>query len=193
MASVVQPLGGTTHGVRARDNDGLRWYRAFVTRHRFFGALIAATVATHIATVTGVWYHGLGLTDLNWPAFNGSLLLPTGSATAQFWAGTAYHYATGIGLGLLYAVALHPLMRWAFKSTTLANLSKALVYGIVLATISAIWWVPALFPGLNAGFFSSNLGWKIVFGIYLWHLIYGFNLGLLYNPLSADELAEGGA
>jgi hypothetical protein len=191
MATLVQPTSDIRMGpTRANELEALRWWRLFVTRHRLLAALIAATVATHIATVTGVWYHGIGLSDLNWPSFNGALLLPTGSATSQFWVGTAYHYATGIALGLLYAVALHPLMRWAFKSSTLANLSKALVFGIVLATISALWWVPALFPSLNAGFFSANLGWKVVVGIYLWHLIYGFNLGLLYNPLSPAEVAE---
>jgi hypothetical protein len=43
-----------------------------------------------------------------------------------------------------------------------------------------------LFPAFNPGFFSWNLGWKTVFGIYLWHLIYGLNLGAFYSPLPAD-------
>ena len=37
-------------------------------------------------------------------------------------------------------------------------------------------------PALDAGFFSHHLGWKVAFGIYLWHLIWAVNLGAIYNP-----------
>jgi len=68
------------------------------------------------------------------------------------------------------------------------NLAKALLWGLVLATISALWWTPALFPEFHAGFFSSNLGWKTVVGIYLWHVIWAVHVALIYNPLPAEEL-----
>ena len=87
----------------------------------------------------------------------------------------------GLAFSLAYALLLFPLFRW--KNSIGMNIVKALVFAVVLATISAVWWVPQLFPAFNPGFFSWNLGWKTVFGIYLWHLIYGLNLGAFYSPL----------
>ena len=156
-------------------------WRATVTRHPLAGALLAGFVATHLATVTGYWYHGIFLTDLTWPTFNGFLLLPKESSLAQFWAGTVDHYATGICFSVVFAFVIHRLFRW--PNSVAGNIGKAVVYGLVLATISAMWWVPQLFPAINAGFFSNHLGAKVVIGIYLWHLVYGFNLGALYSPL----------
>ena len=162
-------------------------WRRTVTERPLAGALVAGFVATHIATVTGYWYHGLalhsgaGFPDLGWPAFNGLLLIPKESALSQFWAGSIYHLFTGLAFSLAYALLLFPLFRW--KNTIGMNIVKALVFAFVLATISAVWWVPQLFPAFNPGFFSWNLGWKTVFGIYLWHLIYGLNLGAFYSPL----------
>ena len=162
-------------------------WRTVVTERPLAGALVAGFVATHIATVTGYWYHGLalhsgkGLPDLGWPAFNGALLIGKESTLAQFWAGAVFHLFTGICYSLLFAFLLFPLFRW--NNTVGGNIAKALVFSLVLATISAVWWVPQLFPSFNPGFFSHNLGWRTVFGIYLWHVIYGLNLGALYSPL----------
>jgi hypothetical protein len=64
----------------------------------------------------------------------------------------------------------------------LGNLIKALLYGTVLAVISAAWWVPAVYVPHHAGFLSTGLGWKLTFGIFLWHWIYGYFLGTVYCP-----------
>jgi hypothetical protein len=167
-----------------------------VSKGQLVTALVAGFVATHIATVTGYWFHGVNLPDLGWPNFNGILLLGTkASALSQFWAGAVFHFLTGICFALFYAFIVHPRLR-RFPNTTRGNLTKALVFSLVLATISAIWWVPQLFNqefGYDFGWFSQNLGtflhtkaWKAVFGIYLWHIIWGVNLGLIYNPRPAD-------
>jgi hypothetical protein len=87
----------------------------------------------------------------------------------------------GDGVLAGFAFLLFPLFR--SPNTMRANIIKGVVFGLALATISAGWWVPQLFPTIHAGFFSHNLGWKTVFGIYLWHIIYGVNLGALYSPL----------
>jgi hypothetical protein len=159
-------------------------------------ALVAGFVATHIATVSGYWFHGVNLPDLGWPNFNGILLLGTkASALSQFWAGAVFHFLTGICFALFYAFIVHPrLRRWT--NTLSGNLIKALLFSLVLATISAIWWVPQLFNSefnTNLGWFSQNVGkllgvsaWKAVFGIYVWHIIYGVNLGLIYSPRPAE-------
>jgi hypothetical protein len=73
------------------------------------------------------------------------------------------------------------------KNTVLGNLGKALVWGAVLATLSALLWVPRNFPEFHPGFFTNNLGWKTVFGIFLWHAIYGLHLGAFYSPMDEPE------
>jgi hypothetical protein len=171
-------------------------FRSAVSRSRLVTALVAGFVATHIATVTGYWYHGIQLPDLGWPNFNGVLLLGTdASALAQFWAGTVYHTATGISFALFYAFVIHPLI--PLPGSTAGNLAKALLFAVALATLSAGWWVPQLFNQVfqaDLGWFSQNVGrilgvasWKAVFGIYLWHLVWGLNLGLIYNPLPPER------
>jgi len=179
--------------------DPVATFRSSVSRSRLVTALVAGFVATHIATVTGYWYHGIQLPDLGWPNFNGLLLLGTeASPLAQFWAGTAYHLATGISFALFFAFVIHPLIPLPYSFA--GNLAKALLFSIALATLSAGWWVPQLFNqvfGTDLGWFSQGVGrllgvssWKAVFGIYLWHLVYGFNLGALYNPLPAEVVAD---
>ena len=85
-------------GIAALDS-----WRSNVSRQRIAYGLLAAFVATHIATVSGVWYKIIGLPDLSWPAFNGILLLGhqgvEASGTQQFWAGSIYHFLTGIATG----------------------------------------------------------------------------------------------
>jgi len=39
-----------------------------------------------------------------------------------------------------------------------------------------------------AGFLSTSLGWKLTFGIFLWHWIYGYFLGTVYCPWPQDRL-----
>lgn len=43
--------------------------------------------------------------------------------------------------------------------------------------------VPAVYVPHHAGFLSTSLGWKVTFGIFLWHWIYGYFLGTVYCPL----------
>ena len=166
-------------------------WRKIVTQRPLAGALVAGFVATHLATVIGFWFHGLsfksgaGLPDLSWPFFNGLLLVGAKSSfLSQFWAGSVYHYLTGICFSLTYCFLIFP--RFRGKNTVGGNVTKGVIFGLVLGTISALWWVPHLFPDFHPGFFSHNLGWNTVVGIYLWHIIYGLNLGAFYSPLPAE-------
>jgi hypothetical protein len=44
------------------------------------------------------------------------------------------------------------------------------------------------YKGYHVGFGGVSYGgWKLVFAIYLWHLLYGVNLGAIYNPLALDD------
>lgn len=46
---------------------------------------------------------------------------------------------------------------------------------------------------MNAGIFLTNLGpdwWKWLIAVYLWHIVYGINLGLFYQPKERPATAE---
>ena len=75
------------------------------------------------------------------------------------------------------------------RNTILGNLIKAILYGSILAAISAAWLVPyVVYPHSGAGAFSSGFGWKLTFGIFLWHWIYGFFLGSVYCPQPRQQV-----
>ena len=80
---------------------------------------------------------------------------------------------------------------------TAGNIAKAVIWGLILGTLSSVWWInlfPNLAgPGVNAGLFFSNFGpnqlsWVVA--VYLWHIVYGINLGLFYNPKDLPETTE---
>ncbi|MGZ8715548.1 MAG: hypothetical protein ACXWYO_00395 [Gaiellaceae bacterium] len=173
------------------DFTALNVWRANVSNHRIAYALLASVVATHIATVSGYWYKIIGIPVLGWPGFNGILLLGhtgTGATgTQQFWAGTVFHYTTGICYGLIFAFLIHPLLPG--RNTVLGNIRKALIWAALLAALSALLWVPRNFPEFHPGFFTNDLGWKTVLGIFVWHAVYGLHLGALYSPMPEDSAA----
>ena len=178
---------------RIPSDDTLPRFRAWVTAHPILGALLAGAVATQMATVFGIWFTGFGLPSLNWPIANGGLIIPKASVGAQYFAGELSHFTDGIVFALLFALLFHPFI--PVRNTIGGNLVKAFLYGTVLALISASWWVPALLVPHHAGFLSTGLGWKLTFGIFLWHWIYGYFLGTVYcpNPKDAPPAAGGGA
>lgn len=171
------------------DLAALNALRANISKHRLTAALVAAFVATHMATVSGYWYKIIGIPVLGWPQFNGILLLAHpgsgGTGTQQFWAGAVFHYMTGICFALIFVYLIHPLI--PIRNTLLGNLVKATIWAGVLATFSALLWVPRDFPEFHPGFFTNNLGWRTVIGIYIWHAVYGLHLGAFYSPLPVTE------
>ena len=165
---------------RIPTDDSLPRWRAWASTHPVGSSLLAGAVATQFATVFGIWFRGFGLPVLNWPAVNGQLIIPTASPGVQYFAGAISHFADGVFFALLFALLFHPFV--PLRNTMLGNLIKALLYGTVLALISAAWWVPAVYVPHHAGFLSTGLGWKLTFGIFLWHWIYGYFLGTVYCP-----------
>jgi len=178
---------------RIPTDDTLPRWRAWVASHPIGGSLLAGAVATQFATVFGIWFGGFGLPQLNWPVANGELILGVGVGTpptaAVYLVGELSHFTDGVFFALLFALLFHPLV--PLRNTLLGNLIKALLYGTVLAIISAAWWVPAVYVPHHAGFLSTSLGWKLTFGIFLWHWIYGYFLGTVYcpQPRAANEPA----
>ncbi len=170
-------------------------WRTYATKHRLTAAIVGGLVATHVTTNLGMWYHGIGLPDLNFNFLNGLLVFGNSAMDPKgmmdpvtltlFGAGA--HYAQGVAFALIYAFGIHPLLPIA--NTVLGNFAKAIIWGLILGTLSAVWWInlfPNLAgPGVNAGIFMSNFGpdqVKWVVAVYLWHIVYGFNLGAFYQP-----------
>jgi hypothetical protein len=174
--------------VRIPTDDSLPRWRAWVTRHPIGGSLLAGAVATQFATVFGIWFPGFGLPSLNWPVANGELILGisvgTPATAATYLVGELSHFTDGVFFALLFALLFHPLI--PIRNTLLGNLVKAFLYGTVLALISAAWWLPAVYIPHHAGFLSTSLGWKLTFGVFLWHWIYGYFLGTVYCPSPQD-------
>lgn len=169
----------------------LEGWRSTVSHHRLAVAIVAGLVATHIATITAFWYPGIGLPKLDFPFFNGFLLVPSEPPLIQFLVGGGFHYVTGICFALIYVYLVHPLLPG--PTTTLGNLAKALVWGLILALLSASWWVPVLFPAFNLGVFATGTpdGWRLPLAIFVYHAVYAVHLGAFYNPLPKDATAQG--
>ena len=163
-------------------------FRSAISNNQLVAALIAGLVATHMATVTGFWYRIIDFPNLDWPRYNGILLFPNGSDINQFVSGAIFHSITGICYALIYAFLVHPYLPW--KNTMLNNLGKALLFSEVLALLSALLWVPRLFPQFDPGFFTLNFDWKVTVGIFIWHFVYGIHLGAFYNPTSDAPAAS---
>ena len=118
-------------------DDTLPRWRAWVLAHPVGSSLLAGGVATQFATVFGIWFKGFGLPTLNWPTVNGALIIPTASPGAQYFAGWISHFADGVFFALLFALLFHPLV--PLRNTILGNIIKGVLYGSVLAIISAAW------------------------------------------------------
>ena len=172
-----------------------RYYdiRAIATRHKIATAIVGGLVATHLATMFGYWDHVFGLKVLDWNLGNGFQLLPPKTAHASyvttFLVGGGAHYLNGLCFALLFAFAVHPLI--PIRNTALGNLAKGLIWGTVLAIVSAGFMTPYVFePDAHLGFFSHRAGFLFILAIFIWHWIFGATLGTIYNPLPDDEVIE---
>ena len=185
----ARPAGSASRLVsRIPTDDSLPRWRAWASTHPVGSSLLAGAVATQFATVFGIWFRGFGLPTLNWPAVNGMLIIPTASPGAQYVAGSSPTSSTA---------SFSPCCSRALPSSGPAaqhppgKSDKGNDYGTILAIISAAWWVPYVgFPHAGAGVFSTGFGWKLVFGIFLWHWIYGYFLGTVYCPLPKEPEVE---
>lgn len=172
-----------------------RTYRTWVTRHPIAGALLAGFVATHVATLFGYFFQGIGLPQLNWPIVNGNVVVPHASPAVKFVIGEVFiHGLDGVVFTLIFAVVIFPLLSpvVGYRVNPGANMAKAVIFAMVLATISVGFLTPYVYaPHSGAGLFSTGFGWKMVFGIYMWHLAFGVNLGMMYNPIKIEAQGSG--
>jgi hypothetical protein len=158
---------------------GLHWPQ-YVNRHRLIGGLVAGFAALHLANMVGYWMPGIGLPKLDFAAFNGAILLPDAAATPQWFEGQFFHAGNGLLFALAYALLIFP--RLGKTLTTARNVGRGVGMGMVLGTLSCLWWIPTQNPQLHAGFMSHNLGWDLVLAVYVWHLAWSLALGFFFNP-----------
>jgi hypothetical protein len=160
-------------------------------------AVIAAFVATHVATVAGLWFNAVRLPKFDFPSLNGYVLFGFAGAPADmtFIVGGVIHYIDGVMWGLIFALVIHPMLGRFIKPlapmTPTVNLVKGVIWGIALWIISSALWMPLLiggYLGIPVGWFLTSFGpygVQALFTNLLWHSIYGVNLGLLFSPRPA--------
>lgn len=166
-------------------------WRRWATRHRAPAAMLGGLVGVHIASVLGIWFGGFGLSRLDYNTGNGAVYLPAATHTEQFLVGGLSHYADGVFFGLVFAVAVSPLL--PVPATRLGNLVKALVFGTILALLALFVTAPYVFGplrGIHDPLIAFHTGWKYVISVLLFHWIYGAQLGLIYSPLDGDQPAD---
>jgi hypothetical protein len=160
------------------------WWYDWVDGHRVAAAALVGLIATQLGTYFGYVFPAFGLPTLPWPLYNGLLAVPAEEfgTTGSYFAGNSLHYVNGIVFAILYAVLALPIM--PFRNTHNGNVARGVLYSVVLTVISLGILVPyAYVPKQGYGFFafSGPDGWKLPFAVLVWHLIYGFFLGTLFQ------------
>jgi hypothetical protein len=160
------------------------WWYDWVNLHRVGAIALVGVIATQLGTYFGYVFPAIGLPTLPWPLFNGILGAPAEAfgTPGSFFVGQSLHFVNGIVFAILYAVLALPMM--PFRNTHGGNVLRGLLYGVVMTIISIGLLVPyAYVPKQGYGLFSfyGPDGWKLPAAVLLWHLIYGFFLGTLYQ------------
>jgi hypothetical protein len=161
-----------------------RWQR-WLAEHPVLGPALAGFIAVQMATIVGYFLRGIGLPQVPWPLYNGVLFAPTSTFgdPASFFVGQSIHMVDGVIFAILFAVLVRS--RLPFANTTNGNIAKGILYSEVMAVISAGFLVPYVYaPKSGYGFFSFYTpdGWKLPASIVIFHLVYGYFLGVLCNP-----------
>ena len=172
-----------------------RWQN-FVNERPIASLALVGVIATQLGTYFGYVFPAVGLPVLPWPLYNGILgttiadgfngavanevFAVTGEA---FFVGHSLHFVNGIVFAILWGILFREDV--PIKS----NIAKGLLYGVIMTIISAGLLVPYAYvpeQGYGLFLFDGPDGWKLPFGILIWHLIYGLFLGLLYDPARTE-------
>ena len=186
----------------------VRWQN-FVDTKPIAALVVVSLIATQLGTCLGYVFPAIGLPVLPWPLYNGVLgttfadgldgaaaggAFDAVFATAgeAFLTGHALHFVNGIVSGLLYGLLFRGLFG-AWKQTNGGNMAIGLIYAVIMSVISAGLLLPyAYVPNQGYGLFlfDGPDRWKLPFSILVWHVIYGFFLGSLYQPTEVDTAVE---
>jgi len=161
-----------------------RW-RKWLGDHPIGGPALAGFIAVQMATIVGYYLRGIGLPQVPWPLFNGALFAPAGKFgdPASFFVGQSIHMVDGVIFAILFVILVRSKI--PLPNTSAGNIGKGVIYSTVMAVISAGFLVPYCYaPKSGYGFFSFSTpdGWKLPASILIFHLVYGYFLGLLCDP-----------
>lgn len=177
-----------------------RW-QVWVEQKPILSLFVVGIIATQLGTYFGYVFPAVGLPVLPWPLYNGILgtTIADGfngavategafSVTADsFFVGHSLHFINGIVFAMLWGILFREDAARFIKN----NVLNGMVYAFIMTIISAGLLVPyAYVPNQGYGFFlfDGPDGWKLPFGILVWHMIYGVFLGLLWNPSHDDDV-----
>jgi hypothetical protein len=161
------------------------WWYDWVDAHRIAAIALVGVIATQLGTYFGYVFPAIGLPSLPWPLYNGALGAPATEfgTTGSYFVGQSLHFVNGIVFAFLFAILARPLMTF-FRNNNTGNILSGLLYSVIMSIISVGLLVPyAYVPKQGYGFFSfyGPDGWKLPAAVLLWHLIYGFFLGSLFQ------------
>lgn len=168
-----------------------RWQN-FVDAKPILSLVTVGIIATQLATYFGYVFEAIGLPQLPWPAYNGNLAAPTEEwfTANQYFVGDSLHYINGIVFAVLFGILFREDV--PIKNTYGGNILKGLLYAVIMTIISAGLLVPYAYveeQGYGLFLFDGPDGWKLPFGILLWHLIYGALIGMLWQPTDVEPQA----
>ena len=172
-----------------------RWHK-WVEAHPVGGLAVIGLIATQLGTYFGYVFPAFGLPTLPWPMYNGALALGINgpswgsyfnadytiagtNAGWLFFSGQSLHFINGIVFAMLFGIFAHK------QIPVKSHVAKGLIYGIIMTIISAGVLVPYAYvakQGYGLFLMDGPDGWKLPFGILVWHLIYGGMIGMLYQP-----------
>ncbi len=170
-----------------------RW-QDWVENKPILSLAIVGVVATQLGTYFGYVFPAFGLPVLPWPLYNGILGTTIangvngatvdqafGVSSNAFFVGHSLHFVNGIVFAILWGIMYREDVARFFKSNVLNGISYAVVMSIIsIGVLVPYAYVPK--QGYGLFLFDGPDGWKLPFGILVWHLIYGVFLGLLWNP-----------
>jgi hypothetical protein len=199
--------GGIHMSYAHRGRPSARWQQ-FVDERPIGSLVLVGVIATQLGTFFGYVFPAVGLPVLPWPLYNGILgttfadgvngltnldgTFAASFATSgeSFFVGNALHFVNGIIFAILFGIMFREDVP-GIKNTYGGNIMKGVIYSVIMSIISVGLLVPyAYVPEQGYGFFlfDGPDGWKLPLAVLVWHLIYGYFLGLLYQPTDIDTL-----
>ncbi len=178
-----------------------RW-QDWVENKPILSLFVVGIVATQLGTYFGYVFPAIGIPVLPWPLYNGILgttIVDGFNGTAvegfavtsdAFFVGHSLHFINGIVFAMLWGILYREDVARFFKNNILNGAS----YAVIMSIISAGLLVPYAYvpnQGFGLFLFDGPDGWKLPFGILIWHLIYGVFLGLLWNPSVPSHVDAG--
>jgi len=141
-------------------------------------------------TVVGYFMPGIGLPQLGLePDQRRDLHAEGRRRTCSSWSGGIFHYVDGeLSFTAVFGEsAVYPLLRW--RSTALGNTLKGLFFGHRPCHHQrCLHDSPGVLPSRPRRLLQpqprlESSSWPV----YLWHWVYGMNLGMIYNPPARDH------